>query len=136
DILPNLGPFKNVFELTNGGIIGGNCVVSDLPPKQSWTSTFENDYTGQVKVEHEKPTLRRDLDWVKKKAIPRMLAREFRSEPFDRELVKVQRVFVDHGRELGCQKAREILMASQRLPGCDPNLPRKVKDAVRGLKKV
>nr|GEX08900.1 hypothetical protein [Tanacetum cinerariifolium] len=26
DIPPNLGPFENVFELTNGGIIDGNCV--------------------------------------------------------------------------------------------------------------
>ncbi|GKF11183.1 hypothetical protein Tco_0049109 [Tanacetum coccineum] len=51
DVPPNLGLFDNVFELTKGGIIGGNYVVSDLPLKQSWTSTLENDYKGQVKAE-------------------------------------------------------------------------------------
>ncbi|GJW12041.1 hypothetical protein Tco_1577868 [Tanacetum coccineum] len=264
DIPPNLGPFENAFELTNGGIIGGNCVVSDLPLKQSWTSTFENDYKGQVNakqgaemmtgiepsyapdssgqhyplvgpetnygnmgqayeamgsaeslavyqkrveeptnflhqtkgmlamaqamngsmqnsvnglrfenerlkshysmscasyssifsdlnrakgleanlsrkasaLERENSTLRRDLDWVMKKAIPRMLSRVFRSEQFDRELVKVQKVFVKRGRELGRQEVRDLLMANQRLLGCDPNLPCKVKDVVIGLKKV
>nr|GEX30738.1 hypothetical protein [Tanacetum cinerariifolium] len=40
-----------MFELTNGGIIGGNYMVNDLPLKQSQTSTFENDYKGQVNVE-------------------------------------------------------------------------------------
>nr|GEV97115.1 hypothetical protein [Tanacetum cinerariifolium] len=127
------GLFENVFELTNGGIIGGNYVVNDLPLKQSQTSTFENDYKGQVNVEQcaEMMTriepsyapnssgqhyplagpetnygnigqaygamsqtqdytmylknmsglnyaLRRDLDWVMKKAILRMLSRVFR----------------------------------------------------------
>nr|GEY75442.1 hypothetical protein [Tanacetum cinerariifolium] len=225
------GLFENVFELTNGGIIGGNYVVNDLPLKQSQTSTFENDYRGQVNVEQcaemmtriepsyapnssgqhyplagpetnygnigqaygamsqtqdytmmeeltnslyqtegllamaqamnefmqnfvnglrfdneslkshysiscEKSVLRRDLDWVMKKAILRMLSRVFRSEQFDRELVKVQKVFVKHGHELGCQEARDLLMANQRLLGYDTNLPRKVKDVVIGLKKV
>nr|GEV98864.1 hypothetical protein [Tanacetum cinerariifolium] len=285
DIPPNLG----VFELTNGGIIGGNCVVSDLPLKKSWTSTFENDYTCQVKAKHgaemiteiqpsyaldssgqqyplvgsetnygnmgqaygamsqtqdytaylnnmsglnygnplsnegsaeplavyqkmvenltsslhqtegmldmalamnrstqnavnglsskneslkshysmscasyssifgdlnrakgleanlsrkvsalerEKLALRHDLDWVMKKSISKMLARVFRIEQFDRELVKVHKVFGERGRELGRQEARDLLMTDQRLPGCDPNLPHKVNDVVRGLKRV
>ncbi|PWA39593.1 hypothetical protein CTI12_AA570390 [Artemisia annua] len=44
DIPPNLGPFENVLELPDGGIIGGNSVVSELPSKQSLTSACENDY--------------------------------------------------------------------------------------------
>lgn len=43
DIPPNLGPFENVLELPDGGIIGGNSVVSELHSKQSLTSACEND---------------------------------------------------------------------------------------------
>nr|GEY13423.1 defensin-like protein 19 [Tanacetum cinerariifolium] len=75
-------------------------------------------------LEREKSALRRDLDWVMKKAIPRMLAMVFRSEQFDRELVKVPKVFVEHGHELGRQEARELMMANQRLPDCDPKKTR------------
>nr|GEV12222.1 hypothetical protein [Tanacetum cinerariifolium] len=81
-------------------------------------------------LEREKSALRHDLDWVIKKSIPRMLARVFRSKQFDRELVKVQKVFVKRGRELGGQKACDLLMTNQCLLGCDPNLPHKVNDAV------
>nr|GEX08899.1 hypothetical protein [Tanacetum cinerariifolium] len=87
-------------------------------------------------LEREKLALRRDLDWVMKKSISRMLVRVFRSEQFDHELVKVRIVFVERGRELGRQEACDLLMANQRLPGFDPNLPRKVKNIVRGFKKT
>nr|GFB17817.1 hypothetical protein [Tanacetum cinerariifolium] len=87
-------------------------------------------------LEREKSALRRDLDWVMKKAIARMLATVFQSEQFDRELVKVPKVFVEHGHELGRQEALELMMANQRLSDCDPNLPRKVKDVIRGFKKT
>nr|GEW36914.1 hypothetical protein [Tanacetum cinerariifolium] len=87
-------------------------------------------------LEREKLALRHDLDWVMKKPISKMLVRVFRIEQFDRELVKVHKVFDERGRELGRQEARDIFMADQRLPGCDPNLPHKVNDVVRCLKKV
>ncbi|GJU16499.1 hypothetical protein Tco_1144465 [Tanacetum coccineum] len=58
------------------------------------------------------------------------------SRKFDRELVKVQKVFIERDRELRHQEALELLMANQRLPGCDPNLPRKVKDIVSNLKRT
>nr|GEV21024.1 hypothetical protein [Tanacetum cinerariifolium] len=87
-------------------------------------------------LEREKSALRHDLDWVMKKAIPRMLARVFRGKQFDRELVKVQKVFVKRGRELGRQEALDLLMTNQCLLGYDPNLLHKVNDTVRGLKKL
>nr|GEU39594.1 hypothetical protein [Tanacetum cinerariifolium] len=74
-----LGPFENVFDLADGGIISGKNVVSEFPSKPSWKN---------------------------------------------------------RGRKLGHQEARDLLMANQRLPSFDPNLPCKVKDDVRGLKKV
>nr|GEX08901.1 putative ribonuclease H-like domain-containing protein [Tanacetum cinerariifolium] len=71
-----------------------------------------------------------------KKAILRMLARVFRSEQFDREMVKVQKVFDKRRRELGSQEARDLLVTNQPLPGCDPYIPRTVKDIFRGFKKT
>nr|GEY19542.1 hypothetical protein [Tanacetum cinerariifolium] len=127
-VLPNLGPFKNVFELTNGGIICGNSVnaVNSLRSKNESLklhySMFCASYSGifgdlnKAKgleanlskkisaLEQEKSTLKRDFDWVMKKAILRMLARVFQSDQFDRKLVKVQRVFVERGRELGAKR--------------------------------
>nr|GEZ52455.1 hypothetical protein [Tanacetum cinerariifolium] len=46
-VLPNLGPFKNVFELTNGGIICGNSVEDRLnygamPETQDYTAYLNN----------------------------------------------------------------------------------------------
>ncbi|GKB12258.1 hypothetical protein Tco_0846181 [Tanacetum coccineum] len=86
-----------------------NSIFSDLNRAKG----LEANLSRKVSVlEREKSALRRDLDWVMKKSLPRILAR------------------------LRRQKARELLMANQRLPDYDPNLPRKVKDIVRGLKRT
>ncbi|GKE26711.1 hypothetical protein Tco_1442095 [Tanacetum coccineum] len=87
-------------------------------------------------LEREKVGLRRDLEWVMRKAIPRMLAKVLRSEQFDNEILKVQKMFIARGRDLGRQVARDLLMSNQRLSAFDPDLPRKAKDVVRGLKKI
>ncbi|GKB66438.1 hypothetical protein Tco_0927850 [Tanacetum coccineum] len=244
DVLPDLGSFRNVFDLPYGGTIDGNTVVNELLSKLSWTSAYENNKV-QVKVEQGfkamtgvepsyiiwltltmcrsstplksplmraywvvsslyhiegmlamaqamtgsmqktitglrskkeslksfysmlyvgynnlfgdltrakelevnlskkftsleqgKVGLRRDLEWVMRKAIPRMLAKVLCSEQFDNEMLKVQKVLINHGRDLGRQEARDLLMSNQRIMTFDPDLPRKAKDVVRGLKKI
>ncbi|GJZ92918.1 hypothetical protein Tco_0664983 [Tanacetum coccineum] len=56
----------------------------------------------------------------------------------EREKVGLRRPESDHdrGRDLGRQEARDLLMSNQRLLAFDPDLPRKAKDVVRGLKKT
>ncbi|GKA68877.1 hypothetical protein Tco_0768794 [Tanacetum coccineum] len=115
---------------TNYGNMGQ--AYGAMSQTQDYT-TYLNSMSG---LNYEKSALRSDIDWVMKKAIPRMLARVFRSEQFNRELVKVHKVFIEGGRELGRQEAHDLLMANQRISGCDPNLPRKVKDVVKALNKV
>ncbi|GJY43196.1 retrovirus-related pol polyprotein from transposon TNT 1-94 [Tanacetum coccineum] len=82
-------------------------------------------------LERYKVGLKRDLEWVMRKAIPRMLAKVLRSEQFDNEMLKVQKVLIDRGRDLGRQEARGLLMSNQRLLAFDPDLPRKAKDVVK-----
>ncbi|GKA76484.1 hypothetical protein Tco_0782945 [Tanacetum coccineum] len=43
DVLPNLGSFRNLFDLPDGSAIEGNTVVNELLSKLSWTSAYEND---------------------------------------------------------------------------------------------
>ncbi|GJX03071.1 hypothetical protein Tco_0188987 [Tanacetum coccineum] len=227
DVLPDLGPFGNVFDLPGGGAIDGNTVVNEFLSKPSWTCSYENNkvqvkdeqgfkamigvetsyvsdvcgkhqfsvgsgaqhtnmagvtsevqgYTAypidvpqinpaqlpfqreliynnlfgdltRVKeletnlpkkvtlLERKKVGLRCDLEWVMRKAIPRMLTKVLRSEQFDNEMLKVQKVLIDHGRDLGRQEARNLLMSNQRVSAFDPDLSRKTKDVVRGLKKI
>ncbi|GJQ92356.1 hypothetical protein Tco_0003495 [Tanacetum coccineum] len=178
NVPPNLSPFENAFDLPNSYITGGNNALSELPLKQSWTSTFRNDYEGQVKAEQRADMMIGiELSYVPGSSDQRyplvgaemnygntgqaygaisqtqdytaflnnmsgfnydnpLSNKRSSNEEFDRELWKVQKVFVERGRELGRQEARELLMANQRLSGCDPNLPRKVKDIVRGLKRT
>ncbi|GKC40820.1 hypothetical protein Tco_1053204 [Tanacetum coccineum] len=50
DVLPNLGPFGNVFNFPNGGAIDENIVVNEFLSKSSWTSAYENNKV-QVKAE-------------------------------------------------------------------------------------
>ncbi|GJR58817.1 hypothetical protein Tco_1500979 [Tanacetum coccineum] len=179
DVLPDLGPFGNVFDLPDGGAIDGNTVVNEFLSKPSWTSQHTNmagvtskvqGYTAypidvpqinpaqlplqreliynnlfgdltrvkelETNLELKKVGLRRDLEWVMRKAIPRMLTKVLRSEQFDNEMLKVQKVLLDRGRDLGRQKDRNLLMSNQRVLAFDPNLSRKTKDVVRGLKKI
>ncbi|GJR42502.1 hypothetical protein Tco_1310605 [Tanacetum coccineum] len=103
---------------------------------RSENESLKSHYSMSCASYSKKSALRHDLDWVMKKSILRMLARVFRGKQFDRELVKVQKVFIERGHELGRQEAHELLMANQRLSGCDPNLPRKVKDIFRGLNRT
>ncbi|GKE54247.1 hypothetical protein Tco_1489403 [Tanacetum coccineum] len=90
----------------------------------------------ETNLERKKVGLRRDLEWVMRKAIPRMLAKVLRSEQFDNEMLKVQKVLIDRGRNLGRQEARNLLMSNQRVLAFDPDLSHKTKDVVRGLKKI
>ncbi|GKA76483.1 hypothetical protein Tco_0782944 [Tanacetum coccineum] len=46
-------------------------------------------------------------------AIPRILAKVLCSEHFDNEMLKVQKVLIDHGHDLGRQEARDLLMSNQ-----------------------
>nr|GEW66756.1 hypothetical protein [Tanacetum cinerariifolium] len=70
---------------------------------------------------------------VMRKAISGMLAKVLHNEPFDNEILKVQKVLFDRGRNLGRQEARDLLMSNQQLLTFDPDLPRKAKDVVRGV---
>ncbi|GKB12259.1 ribonuclease H-like domain-containing protein [Tanacetum coccineum] len=45
---PDLSSFENAFDLADSYITGRNNALSELPPSQSWTSTFGNDYGGSV----------------------------------------------------------------------------------------
>ncbi|GJT54008.1 hypothetical protein Tco_0989062 [Tanacetum coccineum] len=49
DVLPDLGPFGNVFDLPDGGAIDGNTMVNEFLSKPSWTSAYENNKV-QVKA--------------------------------------------------------------------------------------
>nr|GEV98865.1 hypothetical protein [Tanacetum cinerariifolium] len=102
DVLPDLGPFGNVFNLPNGSAIDGNTAMNELLSKPSWTSAYENNKSQELEVnlskkfnslERENVGLRRDLEWVMRKAILRMLAKVLRSEQFDNEMLKVQKIF-------------------------------------------
>nr|GEY19579.1 hypothetical protein [Tanacetum cinerariifolium] len=80
---------------------------------RSENESLNSHYSMKVSaLEREKLAFRRDLDWVMKIAIPRILARVFRSKQFDCQMVKVQNVFVERGRKLGHQEARDLLMAN------------------------
>ncbi|GKD52939.1 hypothetical protein Tco_1286326 [Tanacetum coccineum] len=50
DVLPDLGPFGNVFDFPDGGAIDGNTMVNEFLSKPSWTSAYENNKV-QVKAE-------------------------------------------------------------------------------------
>nr|GEY15150.1 hypothetical protein [Tanacetum cinerariifolium] len=43
DVLLDLGPSGNIFDLSDGDAIDGNTMVNELLSKLSWTSIYEND---------------------------------------------------------------------------------------------
>ncbi|GJW63980.1 hypothetical protein Tco_0115864 [Tanacetum coccineum] len=112
---------------------GYNNLFGDLTRAKELEMNLSKKVTS---LEREKVGLRRDLEWVMRKAIPRMLAKVLRSEQFDNEMMKVQKVLIYRGRDLGRQEARDLLMCNQRVSAFDLDLPRKAKDVVRGLKKI
>ncbi|GKE59146.1 hypothetical protein Tco_1498331 [Tanacetum coccineum] len=69
---------------------GCNNLFGDLTRAKELETNLSKKVTS---LEREKVGLRRDLEWVMRKAIPRMLAKVLRSEQFDNETMKVQKTF-------------------------------------------
>nr|GEU31290.1 putative reverse transcriptase domain-containing protein [Tanacetum cinerariifolium] len=103
-----------------------NNVVSRFPLKPSWTSTYLNDLNdlnAQVKAEQGF------------KAMTRIQPSYVHDSGGNYQSL-VQKVLIDHGRELERQEARDLLMANQDFHLLILIFRVKLKDVVRGLKKV
>nr|GEV04905.1 hypothetical protein [Tanacetum cinerariifolium] len=128
NVLLDLGPVRNVFDLPDGSAIEGNTVINKV--EELTSSLYQNEemlamaqvmirsmqttvdslrseneslksYYSMSCAEQDKVRLRRDLEWVTQKAIPRMLAKVLRNEQFDDDMLKVQMVLIDRGHDLG-----------------------------------
>nr|GEW12554.1 hypothetical protein [Tanacetum cinerariifolium] len=64
-------------------------------------------------LERENMAFGRDLEWVMRKYITRILARVFRSEQFDYEMLKVKKELIERRPELGRQEASDLLVSNQ-----------------------
>ncbi|GJU61796.1 gag-pol polyprotein [Tanacetum coccineum] len=88
---------------------GYNNLFEDLTKAKELEVNLSKKVTS---LKQEKVGLRHDLEWVMRKVMHMMLAKVFRSEQFENEMLKVQKVLIDWGRDLGRQEARDRLMSN------------------------
>ncbi|PWA83498.1 hypothetical protein CTI12_AA168350 [Artemisia annua] len=86
----------------------------------------------------ERERLDNELAWVMREAIPRMVVRVLQSEEFDREMLKIQGVMIELGRQLGRQEAQGLTLSMSNDGGhenLDTTMMEEISRVVSGLKK-